>query len=595
MATIVCPFHHAIQSQNDTADVTKYSGNILAGWSRGTNYDNNLGVTHYWCKLYYELPSDFYKYWARGYFYPSVNATIDARQYNKFEWEGHPATYSNQDSTYDVENFFANAFHNSGDFATATSPGINTTYPFYFQEADFNIIQQLDSDYIEITVFLDYGKPIGSEVYSGTYRSTSYLATLKNIELTSYSFNINPVEIIVSPIYPLDVYARNDRDLIVDWDLLNNVNRSSTYLYQDSNTVTITDKNGNSIETGISGSTDSQVTFDTTDLGDLTIGECTVHVVVTTNYGTTGEATFSFELVGQSDAPEITSVTQNSYPTVTWTSTNQISWEMIISNALGVVYKSGMVIGDEQSFTVPILLEDGGYSIELRYVNSYGLLTAWESYFVDLQPTKPDAPEGIIVSARTDFGVSISCSDMETTGKLLVVRRKDENSTPVVLGEYNGLFVDYLIGLNDYHQYTIRNYVDGYADGEWIDGVVLAGGEVVRDADDYSKFIHVWKSDDAVPNYAISEDKSDVLVQCIGRKFPVAELGEWVTSTRSFNGHVSEDDFKKLRNMKLNSSHVLLQGNEEYMPCYMEFSDAGHYINGGRMISFNMTRIDGDK
>ena len=212
-----------------------------------------------------------------------------------------------------------------------------------------------------------------------------------------------------------------------------------------------------------------------------------------------------------------------------------------------------------------------------------------------MNPTKPDAPEGIIVSARTDFGVSVSCSDMETTGKLLAVRRKDEDSEPVVLGEYNGTFVDYLIGLNDYHQYTIRNYVQGYADGEWIDGVVLASGVVIRNADDYSDFVKVWMSEDAISNYRINEERSDVLVQCIGRKFPVAERGEWITSTRSFNGFVTDKDFQKLVDMKLNSNHVLLQSNGEYFPCYMEFSDDGKYITDGRLLSFLMTRIDGDK
>lgn len=600
MPIIRFPFHHAVQHESGASDRIVYSGNLVAGYAKQSHYNNiDYNSKHYWFDLYYEIPSDAYKYTYRGYAEPKFNVVTSTRRYYMDIYPSSGDTrYSVEDdgTTYTDYTFYP---RNNQPMTTHLTPGVILNYPFWLEEYDFTIMQTSESEYLDALMSTTWGFTNTEQTYDSDvwkqYRKISTLYTFNNVENSYCEFDAQPVDLIISPIYPVNVYASKERDLIVDWDLTNSINRREELLYQTSNVVTITDKNGDSIETGITGSTDSQVTFDTEDLAELSIGECTVNILVNSNYGTTGEATATFNLVGQSDAPEITSVTQNSYPTISWDSTDQISWEMIISNSQGVVYKSGMVIGSEQSFTVPILLEDGGYSIELRYVNSYGLLTAWGSAFVDLQPTKPDAPEGIIVSARTDYGVSVSCSDMETTGKLLAVRRKDENSTPVVLGEYNGSFVDYLIGLNDYHQYTIRNYVQGYADGEWIDGVVLADGEVVRDADDYSKFIHVWKTDEAVPNYAISEDKSDVLVQCIGRKYPVAELGEWVTSTRSFSGHVSDVDFKKLRNMKLNSSHVLLQGNEEYMPCYMEFSDAGQYIDGGRMINFNMTRIDGEK
>lgn len=608
------PFDHAVQINYNANDqeisrTTVTSGDVRFGyeqasWSSIDPVINPTRVLHYNVELWFQIPPDAYKYWyvERFFWYRGTIGTSLSSSYTQY--------YYYEDYTYSPSVHSTSITTGTANFNVGTSG--NNYLPIYshsnvmpdnvsignyvnnlkFTEAIINRVQREGSEYIQVILY-----PIWKDT---TQQSDNYFYSITQLNVLSlddilFGTTATPVLLNVSPVYPVNVYASNERDLIVDWDFSNNINRSPVYLYQASNTVTITDKNGDSIETGISGSTDSQVTFDTTDLADLAIGECTVHVVVTSNYGTTGEAAFTFELVGQSSAPEITSITQNSFPTISWSSTNQISWEMIISDASGVVYKSGMVIGDDQSFTVPILLEDGGYSVELRYVNSYGLLTAWGSAFVDLQPTKPDAPEGIIVSARTDYGVSVSCSPIVTTGTLYAVRRKDENSTPVILGEYNGSFVDYLIGLNDYHQYTIRNYVQGYADGEWIDGVVLADGEVVRDADDYSKFIHVWKTEDAISNYAISEDKSDVLVQCIGRKYPVAELGEWVTSSRSFSGHVSDDDFKKLIDMKLNSSHVLLQGDEEYMPCYMEFGDNGQYIDGGRMISFKMTRIDGDK
>ena len=605
------PLDHAVQivynADNQEISRTEVtSGNVKFGyeqssWSGWDPVINPTNTQHYETELWFKIPSDAFKYWYIERFFWYLNEIGTSLKSNYTQY------YYYTDYNYTPTRYGTEITTGTADFNTGRSGNIDFfcyshimpeerslgyyTNSIKLTETLINLVQREGSEYIRIRLV-----PVWESIKQRDehyYYSRTQLHTL-NIDGIIFGTTATPVLLNVTPVYPVNVYARNDRDLVVDWDFSNNINRNSAYLYQDSAVVTITDKNGDSIEAEVADDT-SQVTFDTTDLDDLAIGECSVHILVTSNYGTTGEATCVFELVGQSDAPEITDISQDSYPTIEWTSTGQISWEMIISNASGVVYKSGMVIGDDQSFTVPILLEDGGYSIELRYVNAYGLLTAWGSAFVNLQPTKPDAPTGIIVSARTDFGVSVNCDEMVTTGKLLAVRRKDENSTPEVLGEYNGSFVDYLVGLNDYYQYTIRNYVEGYADGDWVDGIVKTHGVVIRDADNYSNFVNVWMSEDRTIEFIYDDVRSDVLTQCVGRKYPVAEFGEWVTSERSFSGAVSEADYKKLTKMKLQSSHVILQSKEECFPCCLEFSDRGEYINEGRLVNFRLTRIDGDK
>lgn len=605
MATIRFPFHHAVQHETGAEDRIVYSGDLIAGYAEQNNYESiDQSSKHYWFDLYYEIPADTYKYTIDNglipyeYIKPKFDYIDKSAWYSKIVFKSGVVYY---DKTSNDPREFNHEFpwsNKSRIFChLVPGDGYTLTQPFCLNEPAFNNMQEKEPIYLD-SIMPMFGYGYGTETYEFEDYTVYYkfvsLETFKNVEESYLNLEAKPALTILTPTYPVDIYARKDRDLTVAWEETNNINRDSELFYVVSSEITITDSDGDSISASIVG-TDNYHIFDTTELEDLSIGKCTVDIECLDNYGYTTTTSFEFDLIGESDAPEITNVTQNSMPTVTWTSEGQITWEMQISNASGIVYKSGVMIGSETTFQVPKFLEDGDYTIELRYNNLYGVTTQWGSYFLQLAPTKPDAPEGVIVSARTDFGVSVSCSDMETTGKLLVVRRKDENSTPVILGEYNGTFVDYLIGLNDYNQYTIRNYVEGYADGEWIDGVVLAKGEVIRDSADYSKFIHIWKSEDNVSNYEISEDKSDVLMQCVGRVYPVAEFGEWITSRRRFGGYVSDTDFKKLLNMKLKSNHVLLQANEEYMPCYMEFSDNGQYIDGGKFVSFNMTRIDGEK
>ncbi len=626
MSSIVrIPLHHIEQDGVVSANTYVEQGNLFTN-----NFYNVISGNHSY-KLFFEIPSDAYKYslgfQREGYpaskFFGYVVAKSDLVRHltnhyvRETREDGTIWTYA--DST-EVTTYPESASLSLGDFYLTPSKAIEpadagfnmnayytTVSPVPIESDEIGVswsvselnvvkIQDTSQEYFVINV-TPWIERYETNYDSGYTRKVEQIYTYYN-KWNTDSFELllleTDIDLYATPIFPVNVYSSKNNPLNVAWELSNSINRSSEYLYAVSSTVVITDHNGDSITKTISGS-GTNLVFDTTDLDDLSVGKCTVELSIESNYGTFAESTWEFDLVGESDAPEITNVTQNSYPTITWTSDGQISWEMHISNAQGIVYSSGIVVGSETSFTIPKLLEDGDYSIEIRCVNSYGVFSEWGSYFLQLNPTKPDAPEGIIVSARTDFGVSVSCSDMETTGKLLAVRRKDEDSEPVVLGEYNGTFVDYLIGLNDYHQYTIRNYVQGYADGEWIDGVVLASGVVIRNADDYSDFVNVWMSEDAISNYRINEARSDVLVQCIGRKFPVAERGEWITSTRSFNGFVTDKDFQKLVDMKLNSNHVLLQSNGEYFPCYMEFSDDGKYITDGRLLSFLMTRIDGDK
>ena len=597
MATLRFPFHHAVQHESGVEDRTVYSGDLLAGYAKQPNY-NSIDATskHYWFDLYYEVPADAYKYTGLGYATPHFQVEQVGRRYNE---DYYPNQGTRRYYNEDFENYYDNYSFSILDspITTYVQPGDILKYPFFLEEYDFNWMQAQSSEYINSLMNWWWGFTSEELVYDSDvwkwYRKISSLYTFKDIENSYLELPVTPAEMILTPTYPVDVYARNDRDLTVAWEVSNNINRKEAYFYIESSTVTITDADNDSITASIIGA-DSYHIFDTTDLEGLSVGKCTVDIESVDNYGLTSTSSWEFDLTGETSAPEITSVSQNSYPTIEWTSESQIAWELQISNSKGIVYKTGMTPGSENEYTVPVLLEDGEYTLEMRYTNQYGIVSAWGSYFLVLQPTKPDAPEGIVVSARADFGISVSCDDMVTTGKLLVVRRKDSDSVPEVLGEYNGSFVDYLVGLDDPHEYTIRNYVEGYADGEWIDGVLAYPGVVVRDADDYSKYVHVWMSEDRNIRYINEDDRSDVLTQCVGRKFPVSELGEWLSIGRSFTGYVSSGEFKKLQNMKLYSTHVLLQSKEEYFPCYMLISDQGEY-NDGRIVNFKMTRIDGDK
>lgn len=605
MSTIRFPFHHAVQHTSGEADVTVTSGDLKIGYEKAANYNAfNLNSTkHYWVDFYFSIPSDAYKYTYQGYAKPLFQTETKTRIYSKEVHNSSVVQYFIEDKEYAsdaevISDMFEGITH-------LIPPGEPLTHRFYFDESAFNTMQTSESEYVDYITPTTSGGTNEHQTYDGdtldVYQKSGLLKTLKDVENTYIEFEATEAEMFIAPTYPVDIYARNDRDLTVAWTNSNNINRDDDYFYVTGSTIKISDSDSHSVTKTVTGS-DSYKVFSTSDISSLSTGACTVKVDCTTNYGDTITKTWSFELVGETDAPEITWISSNSYPEIVWQITNQTAFEIRISDSSGIVYDSGMIPSTTlRRYQIPQLLEDGEYSVEMRCINQYGYITEWGSFYLDLHPAKPDPPGEVLISAREDFGI-IGKAFQLPLGQFMLVRRKDSNSKVEKVVDWmpGEDAIDYFVGLNDPHEYTIRVYTEswvtgGYSDGEWFDGVLNYDGIVIRDADDYSRFVHVWMSEDRDIKYRYDEQRSDVLTRCVGRDFPVAEQGEWQTSTRTFTGYVSGEEFVKLQYMKKNSTHVLFQGQKEYFPCYFEFSDQGEYINGGRIVSFQLTRIDGDR
>lgn len=617
MANVDFPLDHAVQikynaSGQEVSRETVYSGIVKCGYEKRTgseaifNYDE---VPHYRFELWFSVPSDAYKYFTRtsGVF---SNETIDYETHNYYGWYNTSDPWGRNYWREDTSG--SRSFYNLGSAYTRFQPsdiivaGANNERITLY-EADFHKIQDGDCDYLVMTVYGDVisyltSEQVGNTVYLQS-RTTLFSYDITDLKLT---FALAEVLTNVEPVYPVDVYASNSANLTVAWNISNTVNRNSSYLYPVSSTVTVADAYGHSLTETITG-TDTSCVFTTTQLASLAVGQCSASVSVTDNYGNVATKTWTFNLVGESTAPEITYVTNQGFPRISWSISSQSGFEIKISNDSGVVYESGLVSGSSRYFVATKMMNHGKYSVEMRCLNEYGIFTAWASYYWEYTRDAGQYDVPLNVSARPDLGILVKNPDQWImVGALYVIRRKDENSEPEILGSVSAFektFIDYTLGLNDPHQYAFRFYNTmpdfqgggGYSDSHWVDGVLAYDGIVIRDAEDYSKFVHVWMSENRTINYIHDDNRSDTLVQCIGRKFPVSERGEWQTSVRSFSGFVSDEDFSKLKSMKLNSSHVLMQAQKEFFPCHMEYSDNGDYINGGRILSFQMTRIDGDK
>ena len=431
-----------------------------------------------------------------------------------------------------------------------------------------------------------------------TYARYTY-SIIPKIEDVYLKITYSEVPIELLPIYPVDVYLKNTRPINFEWN-------SSLYEWNEntqpisgkedihitSNKLEVYDSLGVRKEYLFNDNTNSYL-MGIEDVSDFTVGDIYYRITTTANNGYVAIFEKQFILTGPSTAPDIVSVSQDCFPVVVWSSQNQISWQMVIRKAEDLIYDSGMKPGNDMQFKVPVFLEDGSYSVEMRTLNNLGIYSNWNSAVFTLNPSKPSAPEGVVISTNNDFSVSVLCNVPSDAEKIFVVRRDNSESKSEIIGEYVNGFTDVNVALNKPYEYAVRSYNQGYSDSDWFDAAIYTEGIVIRDSNNKNNYVRVWMSD-ADFDVIATEAKSDTLFSCIGRKYPVSELGEWITSNRSFKGCISIDDYNKLINMKYNSKSVIFQNDKEVFPCYMEIKDSGKYFNGMRFVEFSMTRIDGE-
>lgn len=80
-----------------------------------------------------------------------------------------------------------------------------------------------------------------------------------------------------------------------------------------------------------------------------------------------------FICVGAPDAPPVSIQTQGPRPTVKWQSADQLAYQVEVVG----VYASGTYYGTDKTWTAPMYLEDGEYTVRVRVQNEYALWSPW--------------------------------------------------------------------------------------------------------------------------------------------------------------------------------------------------------------------------
>lgn len=585
MATLRLEFDHAVQYQTYPNNTSR---NVTSGTvTTGAKYNGNYLGTQTNFEIYFKQPTfDIGKFHIRS-------AKL------KFGSSGYSVYGTQYASDYHVSilpldyiccrmQVYIKSQSNKLGTSTSFTNYSTTSVITGILDSSSNTIHNIYRTEGSVTLYAAVIDPISFNTNTGSSITVTngYYTEIYNIQDSYLELEYDPIDVFINGVYPINVNVRNDRNTTFTWEYRSAYERVG--LEQNKAEILITQ--GENTQTFELLGKQTSYLF---PANTFEAGEVTYKLKLYSTFDTTAESPeYKFIFIGATSAPEVTEVTQNNYPTITWTCDEQKAYELVVKNEFGVVYNSGVVVSEEKSLKLPIMLNDGYYFVEMRALNNFGFYTPWSSYGFTLNPPKPSAVENIIVSANNDFGVSVSCN-AETDGTLFVVRRRNEFDYPVVVGEYKKGFVDYTIPLNTPHQYAVRNYVEGYADSEWLDAEIRTEGVVLRDSQDLSQYVHLWKNSE-IFDVISNSTRSDVLINCVGRTYPVKEVGEWITETKTFNSYVDKEDYRKIVNFNVKSHNIYYQADNEFVPCHIEIQDGGEYLGQGRFVSFQLTRIDGE-
>ena len=301
-----------------------------------------------------------------------------------------------------------------------------------------------------------------------------------------------------------------------------------------------------------------------------------------------------FNAIGVDEAPTILSVSNESIPTVAWQDSNQDAFIVRVKDLnQKIIYDSGIIASLEKSYKIPKMFENGTYIVEVKELNTFGYFSEWGSLEFTLEPEEVDPPTNIFAFVNNQYGVEIQGIPAEDAAKTFVVRKEKDSNEVEIIGEYTGTpFIDYSTKGGVFYEYTLRNYNEGYKDGEWVPLQTKIKEIIIQDGRDLSKFIELYMTGNSnfAPDWTEEVDRT--LYNCLGRKYPVKEPGEWINAGRSFTAYIKEEKWPQLYDMAINAPKVYYKAKGEYFACDMQIEDAGRYIGGGRMVKFNLTRID---
>lgn len=312
----------------------------------------------------------------------------------------------------------------------------------------------------------------------------------------------------------------------------------------------------------------------------------------------------TFFTIGVPNAPVIVRVSNSNRPTIYFSATNLMSWQLEIRLNDVKIYETGnQPFLNEFSHVTNQFFENGNYLARMRVTNEYGLTSEWGTLPFTINTVAPEALKLQIVS-NPNFNMRLHFNN--TAGKTVYIYRSElRKNNYLRIGRTTGnMFDDYTVrpgnlraGVNIRYEYFVRvvNPDFSFADSNIETGSLRFLETTLAEYDNPQNMIMLkWQFGQPTKDISFGFEKT--LTQFVGREFPVLQVGEHANKSLSLSFYCSIADYERLEEMH-RSYNVLLLRDWRLGSIYGTINGtlSTNRETNGYIVSFVFSRVDFDE
>lgn len=300
-----------------------------------------------------------------------------------------------------------------------------------------------------------------------------------------------------------------------------------------------------------------------------------------------------FSVVGKPRTPIITAMKNAAITEIKWSSSEaeQDVYELTISKNDIVIHESGMQPSTGENVYHPnIILDSGVYVVTVRIRSVYGKWSDPGQKQFTLSFAAP--PKPTIQVFPVEFGNRIIPAF--NAQKAFLYRSAAEEEPRPIAKLANGVeFTDYTIKSGELYTYFIRAVSAGLSDSEEKEIKNEWAGYAIADITNIEKIVNLrYNTSSQFQERDITFNNSNVLVNYIGRTYPVKESGEFAFLQVSTSGYITEKEKKLLDAIYINNGTVILRNQEDSFYCNISaYNRKNDYLDKGYTANLTFDRI----
>lgn len=283
--------------------------------------------------------------------------------------------------------------------------------------------------------------------------------------------------------------------------------------------------------------------------------------------------------------------------TVHWTAPGQISWEVHLVTELGetIYTKGGMAEGDNTVHAIPVFLDPGVYSIQVRTKNQYNFWSEYAYAAKQIDYQRPDAP--VIGAKPVADAVEVSIGRVDFGTQRAIVFR---DGIPIAMAE-GSVYLDETVGSMTEYVYFVRviNPDGAYADSDPVAITVTLSASWIMPSKTASEGTQILVNVNGPPARAAEHEIPVKITVVEGREYPVADYSPRKQEVYTAKYAVDTDhQLKLLYDIKAMRTPVLYRdtyGRRNWCAITATDEDDVSRIVGAHNVSIVLEAIDYDE